>query len=106
MVLELLSPFKPYNDLTKREKEVFSILLELNYRHKDIKYEDRMKIIFNYETRRSIAERMGISIYNLNNLFKELREHKFIDLYSIDKRYLFTPDTHNEFLFSFNGDSK
>ena len=106
MVLEILSPLKPYSSLTKMEREVLSILLELNYLHKDIAYEDRMKIIFNYETRRSIAERMKISVYNLNNLYKELREHKFIDLYSIDKRFLFTPDAHNEFLFTFNGDNK
>lgn len=105
-LLELLSLFKPFVTLTKREREVLAILLEENYQRLDISYEDRMKIIFNYETRRQISDRMKISVFNLNNLYKGLREKGFIDLYSINKKYLFTPETHNEFLFTFNGDSK
>lgn len=105
-LLELFSLFKPFSILTKREREALAILLEENYKRLDIPYEDRMKIIFNYETRRDIADRMKVSVFNLNNLYKGLRTKGFIDLYSINKKYLFTPETHNEFLFTFNGDSQ
>jgi len=101
-VLELLSPFKPFNSLTKREREVLSLLLEFNYEKRDIPYEDRMKIIFNYETRQKITSRVGISVFNINNLYKGLREKEFITLYGINKKFLLTPETHGEFLFTFN----
>lgn len=100
-VLELLAPFKPFNELTNREREVLSLLLSKNYDRKDIPFDDRMKIIFNYDTRREISDKLGISIFNVNNLYKSLREKGFIELYSINKKFLLTPETHGKFLFSF-----
>ena len=103
-VLELLSPFKPFDSLTKREREVLSLLLQFNYEKRDIPYEDRMKVLFNYEIRQEIGTRMDISIFNLNNLYKGLRQKGFIDLYSINKKFLFNPETHGELLFTFDGE--
>jgi hypothetical protein len=100
-VLELLSPFFPFNGLSKREREVLSLLLLHNYEKIEIPYDDRMKIIFNYTTRQALAETLKISVFNLNNLMKGLRDKGFIGSDNINKKFLLTPETHGEFLFTF-----
>ena len=77
-MLDILKAVEPFSKMRERELDVLSEIMRYNYEYKDIPREDRMIIIFNYNTRARIANNLGISKEVLYNVMKALRDKGFI----------------------------
>lgn len=112
-LLELLRPFAPFNQMRDRELDVFAEILYHDYLHLDKNKDARERIVFGYETKQEIADKLGISKGNLYNIYKELRKRKLLKKESIpEKVRLSDPNKIKELIFVLNisssqdGDSK
>jgi len=102
-LIELLRPLSPFNDLTEREAQVFSELLYWNNELKDAfpDRKERMPILFSYEWRQKIIDKVGISKEQSYNLYMSLRRKGLLSKEEIDSKYELTPDYMMEVTFKF-----
>jgi hypothetical protein len=100
-LLTLLSSFKPFNTLTKKEMDIYALLLTLNEEKKYIEYDDRMKIIFDYSTKRVLMDKLQISQYSFHNKLKSLRDKGFVVHDKIEERLLLPKDIYSELTIRF-----
>ena len=102
-LIELLRPLSPFNDLTEREAQVFSELLYWNHELGDSlpDRKDRMAVLFSYETRQKIIDKVGISKEQSYNLYMSLRKKGLLGKEEIDSKYELTPDRMMEITFKF-----
>jgi DNA-binding transcriptional ArsR family regulator len=94
-ILRILSNIKnpeiaPFNSLRNRELEVLAVLLFFfNEKYKDIPEEKRNILIFSYESRQEISERLGdISIDTVYNIMMDLRKKGIIEKRSINNKVI------------------
>lgn len=88
-LVEVLRVISPFDQLRKRQREVFAEILYQFYIHRDKKEDKRDEIVFDRQTKEEIAVRLGISIGNLYNIYKELRKVKLLTRDGINKQYRF-----------------
>jgi len=102
-LIELLRPLSPFTDLTEREAQVFSELLYWNNELRDVfpDRKERMPILFSYETRQKIIDKVGISKEQSYNLYMSLRRKGLLNKEEIDSKYELTPDHMMEVTFKF-----
>lgn len=100
-LIEVLKVFAPFNELRKRERDVFgSMLYQLHLIEQNGSSEDQL---FDYRIKEEIATSVGISKANLYNIYKELRQHGLIIKDGINQKYKFKYLQHGEIVFRFSG---
>ena len=77
-MLMLFAPFKPFNTLNNRERQVLSELLYIDHELKQLEEEKRNRLIFDYDTRREISHKLGISTNSVYNIMSALKRKGFI----------------------------
>lgn len=87
IMLNLFSVFKPYRNLNRREKQVLAELYYMNHELRGLDTKKRNKLIFDYDTRKELSDKLSISqdsVYNLMSTLKKkglLGNKQFIDKY-------------------------
>jgi hypothetical protein len=85
-ILEVLSVFvSEFKQLRDREIELLAEFYKLNEKFKAVPLEDRYKLIFHSDNKKDIAEKMQVSMLNLNNLMKDLKKKGLLDELGIVK---------------------
>ena len=98
-LIEVLKVFSPFNELRKRERDVFGAML---YQlHLISQNGGREKDLFDYKIKEEIATSVGISKANLYNIYKELRQHNLLTKDEINQQYKFRYLQHQEIIFKF-----
>lgn len=88
--LHIVRPLlKPH--LSNGELNVFAELLRINNEYKAIKPELRGKLLFDYDNKIIIMDRLGISYNTLGNIFMALRKKGYITGNTIKKELAITP---------------
>lgn len=88
-LIEILRVISPFNQLRRRQREVFAEILYQFYLYRKEDEEEQERIVFDRETKEQIASSLGISIGNLYNIYKELRKVKLLTRDGINKQYKF-----------------
>ena len=100
-LVEVLKIFAPFNELRKRERDVFgSMLYQLHLIEEEGGSEEQL---LDYKVKEEIAASVGISKANLYNIYKELRQHKLLTRQGINPNYKFKYLQHSEITFNFLG---
>jgi predicted transcriptional regulator len=100
-LIEVLKVFAPFNELRKRERDVFGAMLyQLHLIEQNGRTPDQL---FDYRSKQEIAAMVGISKANLYNIYKELRQHNLITKDGINPKYRYTYLQHGEITFNFKG---
>lgn len=87
-IVQILSRVsKPFSNLRPREIQVYAELLAYNHKWKDLPEKERNKLIFDYDTRLAIAEKLDMKIHTLYTLMKRLKENEILIDDSINKKY-------------------
>lgn len=68
----------PMYKLRKREEEILALLLYYNNMKKHIEEEDRLKIVFNINTRKKICEELGVTNNIIQQILNSLRKKGLI----------------------------
>lgn len=68
----------PIYKLRKREEEILALLLYYNNIKKHIEEEDRLKIVFNINTRKKICEELGVTNNIIQQILNSLRKKGLI----------------------------
>ena len=77
-MLLLFAPFKPFNALNNRERQVLSELLYLDHELSHLEEGKRDRLIFDYDTRREISHKYGISTNSIYNIMSSLKRKGFV----------------------------
>ena len=100
-LIEVLKVFAPFNELRKRERDVFGAML---YQLHLIEQNGNLpEQLFDYRVKQEIAASVGISKANLYNIYKELRQHNLLTKNEINQKYRFKYLQHQEITFKFSG---
>ena len=103
-LVEVLKVFAPFNELRKRERDVFGTMLyQLHLIEQNGGSENQL---FDYRTKQEIAASVGISKANLYNIYKELRQHNLLTKDGINPNYKFRYLQHSKITFKFRGSEK
>lgn len=103
-LVEVLKVFAPFNELRKRERDVFGTMLyRLHLIEQNGGSENQL---FDYRTKQEIAASVGISKANLYNIYKELRQHKLLTKDGINPSFKFRYLQHSKITFRFRGSEK
>lgn len=108
-LIEILRLFAPFNQLRKRQREVFAEILYYNHKFSGKDQDVTNRLVFDFQTRQEISEKLSITKANLYNIYKELRQ---VGLLTKDKdeinpkfRYLYMQYPSVEFMFDDKGNS-
>jgi DNA-binding MarR family transcriptional regulator len=96
--LELINPLIK---LRGKELDVMSELLYYNDKFKDIPEEHRWKLIFDYDVKTEIREKLNLSDASLNNNLSALRKKGILVKNRILKSFLIYPDSTCKLSFIF-----
>lgn len=77
-VLNILKGFEPFNACQPRELDVLAELYYWNHYYRNIPEDSRGKLIFDYDTKRSIADYLNIDSAVLDNSLSALRRKNLI----------------------------
>lgn len=94
MMLNLFSYISPYSILNNREKQVLSELYFYDYELKGLDEKKRDKLIFDYDTRSEIAEKLDISTDSVYNIMSSLKKKDFILGKHLNRKVIL-PDVDN-----------
>ena len=100
-LIEILKIFHPFDQLRKRERDVFGAMLYQLYLINQNGGDE--KELFDYKIKEEIAASVGISKANLYNIYKELRQHNLLTKDEINKDFKFDYLGHKEITFKFRG---
>jgi hypothetical protein len=98
----ILNNIPPFDKLRPQELELYSHLLRINYKYRNIPFKERNKLIFTYDVKRDIASKMGIKRTGVYNIISSLKNLKIIESESLIPKY--TLGKTKELLFVFEED--
>jgi len=98
-VLELLSPFAPFNTISGREKDVLSQLLTYNWTVIDLTKEERDSYVFSKAAKEKMRKTLNISKPSFDNQMAALRRKGFITYDAIVAKHEMRMDTELTFTF-------
>lgn len=98
-LLSILENIPPFNKLRPKELELYSHLLRVNYKYRNIPFKERNKLIFAYETKQEIATKMDIKLTGVYNLISNLKATKIIEEESLVPKYILGKTTELTFVF-------
>ena len=91
--------------LRGKELDVLAELLYYNHDFKNIPEEHRWKIIFDYDTKLKIRNKLSLSEASMNNNLSALRKKNIIQNNKITKAYIVEPKKEFVLAFSFKIDA-
>lgn len=97
--VEILNPLLK---LRAKELDVLSELLYYNNKLKNIDEKNRWKLIFDYDTKKDIADTLKISVESLGNNLSYLRKKGIIIDNRVVSNLLVYPDKTSKLIFKFN----
>jgi len=97
--LSIISNIPPFNKLSPKEIEFYSHLLSVNHKYKNIPFKERNKLIFTYDTKQKIADKMGLKITGIYNLISCLKQNKIIEDNSLIPKYVLGKTNELTFVF-------
>lgn len=98
----ILNNIPPFDKLRPKELELYAHLLTVNHKYRNIPFKERNKLIFNYDTKVSIANKMGIKLSGLYNILNNMKNLKLIETNSLIPKY--TLGKTDKLLFVFEDD--
>jgi|694.fasta_scaffold73794_3 hypothetical protein len=90
-----------FNPLTTREQELLAYIMYYNELYSNIDSELRKRILFDYDTKVEIREKMNISEANFNNLISNLKKKGVIVNDNLHKAYDVLFDDKSEMVLKF-----
>ena len=78
-LLLILNNIPPFNKLRPKELELYAHLLSVNHKYRNIPFKERNKLIFNYDTRIEISNKMGIKLSGVYNILSHLRKLNILE---------------------------
>jgi len=99
-LLLILNNIPPFDKLRPKELELYSNLLAINYKYRNIPFKERNTLIFNYETKQEIARRMKIKPTGVYNIMSSLRALKIINDDSLIPKYILGKTNTLTFIFT------
>ncbi len=90
-----------FNPLTSREQELLAYIMYYNELYSNIEVEIRKRILFDYDTKVEIREKMKVSEANFNNLISNLKKKGVIVNDSLHKAYNVLFDDKSELTLKF-----
>lgn len=98
VLLTFLSAIKPFSELRKREIEVYAELVRYWNEYSSLTSKQRNKLIFDYDTRLAIAEKLETTVDNIHYISSGLKKkglinndgiiEKYADIIDVSKNYL------------------
>lgn len=104
-LMEILKVFAPFNELRKRERDVFGTILYQLHLLEQAKDPEAEVSLFDYKVKEEIASSVGISKANLYNIYKELRQHDILIKDGINPKYRFRYMQYPQITFKFRKNS-
>ena len=98
LMLNLFSTFKPYSLLNNREKQVLAELLYVDFELQPLEERRRNKLIFDYDTRREIGQKLSISTNSIYNIMSSLKKKGFIGENTLKHRFDYTDEIKIQFV--------
>lgn len=98
LMLKMFAPFKPYSTLSNRECQVLSEMLHVDNELKKLDIEKRDRLIFDYDTRREIAHKLGLSTNSVYNIMSSLKKKGFIGKGTLNRRLEYTNEIKITFI--------
>jgi len=95
----LLRTIPPFNDLTRKELDLYAYFLYYNDKYKTIPLRDRNKLIFNHDIRKTIAKKMGINMARVYNIVALLKKKGIIGDGELNPRYVISKVDYLAFIF-------
>jgi len=106
-LVEILRIFPPFDQLRKRQREVFAEILYQFHIFREYKSDDvRDKLVFDYKVKAEIATRLNITKGNLYNIYKELRQLNLLTKDGINRKFRFDYLQYTSITFKFESDQE
>jgi hypothetical protein len=99
-LLLILNNIPPFDKLRPKELELYSHLLTINYKYRNIPFKERNTLIFNYDTKQELARKMKIKPTGVYNIMSNLRVLKIIENDSLIPKYILGKTNTLTFVFS------
>lgn len=99
-LLLILNNIPPFDKLRPKELELYSHLLSVNYKYRNIPFKERNTLIFNYETKQEIASKMKIKSTGVYNIMSSLRASGIIKEDSLIPKYILGKTDTLTFVFT------
>lgn len=100
-LIEILKVFPPFDQLRKRQREVFAEILYEFYLVREESERVKERLVFDYKTKENIASRLNITKGNLYNIYKELRQLKLLTKNGINAKFRYEYLQFGEITFRF-----
>lgn len=97
LMLTLFTPFKPYSLLNNRERQVLAELLYIDYELKKLDEGKRDRLIFDYDTRREISQKLDITTNSVYNIMSSLKKKGLITKNSLGRKLKYTDEIKIKF---------
>jgi hypothetical protein len=98
-LLSILDNIPPFNKLRPKELELYAHLLTVNHKYRSIPFKERNKLIFNYDTRVEISNKMGVKLAGVYNIMSTLKSVGIIEIDSLIPKYILTKSNELTFIF-------
>jgi len=100
-LIEILKVISPFDQLRKRQREVFAEILYQFHVYRNESKEVREILVFDHKTKEQIADKLGISKGNLYNIYKELRQFNLLTKDGINEKFIFGYLRYGDVKFKF-----
>lgn len=99
IMLNLFSIFNPYKILNRREKQVLAELFYINYELRALDESKRNRLIFDFDTRRELSQKLKISQDSVYNIMSTLKKKGLLESGAFNKKYIlsYTDDINIKF---------
>jgi hypothetical protein len=101
-LLSILNNIPPFDKLRPKELELYAHLLTVNHRYRNIPLPERNKLIFTYDVKIDIANKMGIKLSGVYNILNNLRSYKILGKESLFPKYALYKVKELVFIFDDN----
>ena len=98
-LMSILHTIPPFNKLRPQELELYANLLTVNHKLRSIPFKERNVLIFSYDTKIEISNKMGIKLSGVYNLLSTLRSYKLLEKESLIAKYTLPKVSELVFLF-------
>jgi hypothetical protein len=98
-LLLIFSNIPPFNKVRPKELELYAHLLEINHRYRNIPFKERNRLIFSYETKVELSDKMGMKMNGIYNILSNLKLAKVIGDSALLPKYTFNKVNELTFIF-------
>jgi hypothetical protein len=98
-LLLIINNIPPFNKLRPKELELYANLLLVNHKYRNIPFKERNSLIFNYDTKIDISNKMGIKLSGVYNILSNLRKFKILEEESLIPKYVLNKTNELVFIF-------